>query len=341
MLRCVWGFDHVLKNVQESWLANSGYSLYRKYATANKGLIINDDGAITAPPGVSTGNNTQVYIDCTPVSVSGITSLVFGFRLKTLALGNTGPLFYLAGDSAGASYVQVLTFAQLTKANVGDEVYIEVVADLVAATFTVFMDGVLIVSPTAIGATLNGQLKAGLVWMAVNLTNSGQSGLISLRDMYFLDNVGGDGFVGRQGPRRVQKVDFDLATGTGWTTTDGSDLLTTLKVAPDTANPAFGVAPSTKAPLALSMKSTFSDSFIVDALYVQLAGKVDAAGAITKTQVKDGANSTTAASLKSDFTTTLKYGVPAGVFARHPSGVRWNSANLDTASFVVLPDQVS
>lgn len=341
MLRCVWGFDHVAKNVQETWIPTSGYSIFRKYAVANKGLLINDDGWLTCPPGNSPGNNNQLYVDCSGVAVAGMSSSVFALRVKILALGNTGPMLYVCGDSAGANYVQVLAFNQLPKTNVGDEMFIEIVIDHVGLNYAVYIDSVLVIGPVQIGAAFNNLLKSGQYWMAANLTNAGQSGLIALRDMFFLDNVTGDGFVGRQGMRRVQKIDFDVAAGTGWTTTDGSDLLAALKVAPETANPALLVAPTTKAPLALSMKSSIPDSQIIDAIMVMTAGKVDVAGAITKTQMQDGSASSAPVATQSPFTTTLKYGVPSGVFARHPSGARWNSANVDSASFVVLPDQVN
>lgn len=342
MLRAVLGFDHITPNVGDTWMANSGYAIARQVTNSGKTIIIDSTGALGTPLGAPAGGPTQASIDWSKFMVAGAVTVVVSFRMKVIAEGLSGGLFYIGSTITGSDASWVINAAAFPAASLvlGAETFIEFEINTTALTVNVYANGVLI---TTIGITsaVGAAIKAGNLVTFHNVNGQNIAGQISLRDFFLIDNVTGDGFVGRQGDRRIKKLDFDLATGTGWTTSNGADLLATLKVAPETANPGFGVAPTTKVPLELSMKSTYEDTFIVEAVSVHLAGKVDAVGGITKTQVKDGAYSSTATNLKSDFTTTLKYGVPAGIFPRHPSGVRWNNANLDTASFVVVPDQVS
>jgi len=341
MLRTVLGFDHIAKNVSDTWMANSGYDLSRTIPAQGKPLIINDDGALTCTLGAPNGGPTQVSINFSKYIVPGVDKIVVSFRTKVIVEGVAGPLFYIGSVVSGsdATWVVPTTTFSTTWA-LGTEIFIEAEINLVSNVVNMYGNGVYVGAlglTTAVGAAI----KAGNLVMFFNVNGQNIAGQLSLRDFFVTDSASGDGFVGRIGDRRVKKVDFDIAAGTGWTTTNSADLLTTLKVAPDTANPAFAVAPATKAPLALSMKSTYDDLNVVEAIAVHLAGKTDVNGVITKVQMVDGAQSTPAVSLRSDFGLTLKYGIPAGVFVRHPSGARWNNANIDTASFVVVPDQVS
>lgn len=341
MLRTVLGFDHIAKNVGDTWIANSGYDLVRTVPASGKPLIINDDGALTCTLGPPNTGPTQVAVNFSKYLVPGVDKVVVSFRTKVIAEGSMGPLFYIGSvvSGADANWSFAASIASSTWL-LNSEIFFEVEINLVTTVVTVFANGVYM-GGWAVSAAVNNAIKAGSLVLFFNTQGQNLTGQVSFRDFFLTDSAPGDGYVSRIGDRRVKKVDFDVATGTGWTTTNSADLLTTLKVAPETANPAFAVAPANKAPLSLSMKSTHADTFIVEGIAVHLAGKVDVLGAVNKVQMVDGANNTPPLALRGDFGLALKYGVTTNVFTRHPSGARWNNANIDSASFVLLPDQVS
>lgn len=341
MLRTALGFDHIVKNVGDTWFANSGYDISRPVTASGKTIIINDDGALSCPLGAPNGGPTQACINFSKYLVAGVDKIVVSFRSKVIVEGVSGPLFYIGSVSSGADASFVVQANQISTAwTLGTEFFIEVEMNLLTNVTNIYVNNAYVgaFSMTAAVATA---IRAGNLAMFFNVNGQNNNGHLSFRDFFVTDSASGDGMVNRIGDRRVNRVDFDVAAGTGWTTTNGADLLATLKVSPETANPAFAVAPSTKAPLALSMKATHADTSIVEAIVVHLAGKTDVSGVVTKVQMTDGSQSSAAAPLRSDFTTTLKYGIPAGVFVRHPSGARWNTVNMDSTSFVVVPDQVS
>jgi len=343
MLRAVIGFDHIAKNVQNSWLANCGYPLTLSSGAAGKPLIINADGALTTISGVSSGQQTQSVLDLSPyMATSGFTTVTVGVRVKVLEGVPTGPFSYLgsAVNGSDASWVYTWALAGSPPNATGSEFFVEYELNLAGNVVNLYVDGVLAVANVPMTAAVSNAIKTGKLVFFFAHTGQNMSHVYSVKDIYLLDNMAGDGFTKRLGSRRSVPVVPDAAVGAGWVTTDSSPLLTPLLVSPEVANPAFLTAPVNKTPLKVSLKGNVPAGGTVEAVMMMVSGKVDINGAVTKVRVEDGAAVGADKALAVDFTTTLKYGLPAGIFIKHPSGVAWTNANLDTTNLVLSPDTV-
>lgn len=343
MLRAVIGFDHIAKNVQNSWLANCGYNLILSTGANAKPLIINSDGALTTTSGVSSGLQTQSVLDLSPFMVtSGFTVVTLGVRVKVLEGVPTGPFAYLGSvvNGSDASWVYTWALAGSPPNATGSEFFVEYEMVLSSNIVNIYVDGVLAVANVPLTAAVSAAIKTGK--LVIFHAHSGQnlSHVYSVRDIYLLDNIVGDGFTKRLGSRRVSPIIPDAAVGAGWTTTDSSPLLTPLLVSPEVANPATLTAPSNKTPLKVSLKGNVPANGSVEAVMLYVSGKVDLLGSVTKARVEDGAAASVDKALAADFPTTLKYGLPVGIYPKHPSGVAWTNANLDTTNLVLSPDTV-
>jgi hypothetical protein len=341
MLRAIFGFDHIAKNVSDTWLPNCGYVFSKTASGTNRGVIITPDGSLAATP--STGNTpyVQVFHDLSKHLVAPVSTFTIGIRAKQLALGNSGGFLYLAAEAVPTSFMLLLNFQQLTNIGVvGGENYIEITFDLIAATATYYIDDVFFTS-ISINTISLANLRAGIVQVVYTLSYPANvAGITAVRDIYLTDNYPGDGYVGRLGPRKIFPVTLDSASGTDWTTSDGSGLLTALNVPIETAGAATMTSGVSKAPLVVGLNpGSLPANANVDGVFVMMAGKVDQAGALTGLSATNGGKTILAQSKA--IGTAFKYGNPFGVFTRAPNGSRWTAASIDATTLSLTPDVAS
>jgi hypothetical protein len=340
MLRAIIGFDHIGKNLAEAaWLPNCGYAI--THSAGNKQFLISSDASLSVAAGVSSGYAQSVF-DLSPFLVPGISTLSVGIRFKTLVAGNSGQMFFIGTTVAVsdpqfiANYADMPAAAQLA----GGETYLEVVYNLTAGTYSVYWDDVL--KGTYTTATINQtSLKAGKLVLIMEHTGPSQSGVTAYRDIVIVDDLPGDGYVTRLGPRVIYPVTLDSASGTDWTSSDGSGFLTALNVPIETAGAATLTSGPSKVPLVTSLKAATlpTQNTIVDGVFIMAAGKTDISSALVGSTLTNGAKSIKGQS--KTFTTTLKYGNPLGMFARAPDGSRWTAASIDATSLSLTPDVAS
>lgn len=339
MLRAIIGFDHIGKNLAEAnWLPNNGYALTR---TSGKQLLITADSWLGAAAGLSSGAATQSCLDLSSFMSPGLTSLSVGLRTKTVTAGNTGSMFFLGTVTSAADALLIFSFSHQSAAGqlAGGEGYFETVIDTVANNFTVFLDGVQI-GQAALSTINVTNLRAGKLVMFMVHTTNGGSGLNIYRDIVVTDNIAGDGVTGKFGPRVVHPITLDSASGTDWTSSDGSALLTALNVPIETAGAATVVSGVSKSPLVTSLKAnTLPTGANVEGISLLVSGKADVSGALTGVKLTNGSKTIDGASKA--FTATLKYGNPMGVFARSPDGSRWTATNIDATTLSLTPDVAS
>ena len=339
MLRAIIGFDHIGKNLAEAaWLPNCGYAI--THSAGNKPFLISSDACLSVAAGVSSGYAQSVF-DLSPFLVPGISTLSVGIRFKTIVTGNSGQMFFI-GTTVNvsdpqfiANYADMPAAAQLA----GGETYLEVVYNLTAGTYSVYWDDVL--KGTYTTATVNQtNLKAGKLVLIMEHTGPSQSGVTAYRDIVIVDDLPGDGYVTRLGPRVIYPVTLDSATGTDWTSSDGSGFLAALNVPVETAGAATLTSGVSKSPLVTSLKAaTLPVGANVDGVFIMTAAKTDIGGALVGTTLTNGAKSIIGQSKAPG--TALKYGNSHGVFARAPDGSRWTTTSIDATSLSLTPDVAS
>jgi len=336
MLRAIIGFDHIGKNLAEaSWLPTCGYGITR--TSGNKLLLITPDGSLACAAGVSSGY-TQSNLDLSPYLVPGITGLTIGIRFKTIVAGNSGQMFFVSSTGADPQYIAPFSDLPAAAQLVGGEAYLEVVYNFTAGTYSLYWDSVLTYSG-AIGTVNQTNLKAGKLVLMMEHTAPSGSGVTGIKDIVIIDDLPGDGYTTRIGPRKCVPITADVASGTDWTVSDGGTILNALNAALETGTATCTSGPS-KAPLVVSLNASgIPAGANVDGIMLTLAGKTDVPAALTGVSLTNGAKTINGASKA--IGTTLKYGNPMGTYARDPNGARWTAASIDSTSVSFTPDVAS
>lgn len=245
-----------------------------------------------------------------------------GFRLYVSGNGRTWggfttyPLFAMY---SGSTYVGLINLTDFNFV-VGTEYYVEVMVDWVNKTRTVWVDGALVVSASAItipAAPLSFQWWVG----EFSATNASYGGAVAVTHLYFLDDAGDAAADSqRQGPLVANPITVADAAGTGWTSSDNAGLLadlntpitsTTDMIAPYTASPGDGT------PMDLHL-TTAADPTLPVKIVTLMASTARIPGAVTatKTVVSDG---------------TRTQRLPDQTYASNSMGVNKTLGNLTTA----------
>lgn len=336
MLRAIIGFDHVVKNVNDTWMPTCGYALSKSTPGNNRPFIINSDGALQSTS-VSAAL-AQTNIDFSRYLTGPVSGFTIGMRLKQVVVGNGGAAVYICSDVALSGFMNLVNFASLPNVGVaGSETYLEMSFDLTAGTVSYWLDDVFLSTAGLSGVSL-ANLRAGTVLFAWNHAAANTLGVMSVKDIYFIDNVPGDGYTGRLGPRKTYPITIDSAAGSGWTASDGGSLLAALNTQIETAGATIS-SDVTKSPLSLSLSSSVPNGAIVDGISLFSAAKVDVSTSLTAVKLVNGANNIAGGSKTTP--TTMRYGNPLGAYARAPDGSRWTAASIDSTSLVLTPDVVS
>jgi len=344
MLRKIFAFDHCVRNVNDAaWIATSGYVVSRYNASTGKPLIIDSNGALTSTTGTSTSAATIAGISFDQFLVPNPTKIVIGFRHKTLVAGATGNFVALGPDIGFSTAGWVLDYSLLPTAAkaVGAEIYLEFEIDFTANTLAISGDGLLLssVALTAVStAAYIATMKTGKISLFFSLTLSGGTNLCSIRDMYILDNIAGDGIVARLGSVSTYPVYADEATATptAWAGSDGTtNMLTTLTA----AQPATATvdSPTDKSPLKLSLKANTPEGFKINA--VQLMASVIAKGnnaTLAKIEVTQGGTTVQAGNLT--VPKTQAYGSTIATLPTAPAGGAWDASKIDGTVITITPD---
>lgn len=348
MLRKIFAFDHCIKADALStavvaaydWVTSSGYTIVRGGNSSSGGnAMISLDGWLAyGLPGPWWSGYSAATTLYPQAPASAATKVFFGVRIRAFATYAGGDNVILFGSQA------ILTFADLAPLrggaliNVAAEVYLEFVLDAVSGNVDIYNNGTFLKTKAAfLSATSKGFIASGgytfslsqAVWVGVVTTNW-------YRDIYVIDDVPGDGFVGRQNPQRFIPVYLDGSTGP-WVGDDGStDLKATLN-APYPATPLV-VSPIDKTPLVLSLTSAIPDGYKVNALLLTLDGK--SLGDIptnTKVEIKQGGVTAPAVNLTTG--RSLTYGQALGLFPLALDGGVWNLGKIDSTTVTITPDQ--
>lgn len=338
MLRALIGFDQCPRNVQNSWIANSGLPIGAGgyYGGANKPLIVNDAGVFTTIPGVASGG-CMWPLNLTPYAKAGARKLVIGMRLFRYVQGGADTLGYIGTTGGAADLLPSFSQLSLSAAPAGSNWWMEILLDTLTATGYIYLDGVQVRSFSI--PTMNATLAGGTVLLWLMAAPQNVEGCLGYRDIYFLDELQGDGITARLGPRIVVPVSIDAASATDWTTTDSSPLLTTINAATSIVSPALAVSGPSKTPLNLSLKANIPAGGQVEGLMMLGSLKADSASLFVGSSISGGGSSTPVKTFQPG--TTLKYGNMVSLFPRAPDGSRWTNANIDATSVLVTPDLLS
>lgn len=340
MLRAIMGFDHCQKNVVDSWIANSGWAIERHFSepTAGKGIIVNSDAKLTTGPG-SVATRSLFQINYSPYLSSGQANfLTIGFRTKieTAGFGNNDACLWFDYQRGNTGVILATMSGQFPTLAVGTEVFIECVINLATGGVEYYRNNALIASNANSLAGHVAQYKLGKFQTTMLGSSANNVGVLSYRDIYILDDVPGDGFTSRLGPKVIRPIGIDAVTPNDWTPSNGQTPLQILTAPTETANPGLMISAS-NLPIEVSLSSNIPADNKIEAIQVMYAG------------VGAQANSRIGAAIKSNgylssrrFATvgnTLKYGQMAGVLPRSPNGDSWTNASIDAASIVITPDQ--
>lgn len=338
MLRALVGFDHCPKNVNNSWIANCGLPVGPSgyWGGSRKPLFVNDAGYITCAPGATSGGALWP-MDLSPfvVTSSGARKYVIGMRVIKTKMAQIDDAIGYLGTSGG----QTLTLPNYASVGLsakpeGSSVFVEFVLDTTVAICSMYVDGVYITqfSMTTYNATLN----AGTLYIWWNCSTPNWEGVYGFKDFYFLDDAQGDGLLERLGPRVLYPVTVDAASGSDWTATDSSPLLTVLNTPFSAASPALINSGPSKAPLNLSLSCNIPASAKAESLMLYGSVKADSAAlSVGNSITKDGVT-TPVKTFKPG--TTLKYGNLLGVYPRAPGSIRWTTEIVDGSTVLVAPD---
>ena len=341
MLRALLGLEHCVKNTVDTWLANSGYKISR-YAgepTYGKGLIVTNDGWLSTPLAgtVATRQLSVINFDQF-MAKSGATQIHFGFRARLDALGyNLNDIIHWIDHGNGSTATPSLYWYHLFPSGsaVGREVHFMTTIDLTNSTFSTYINGVLAGTANITAANRAGML-AGAFSIVLGHSTASAAGVASFRDFWVTDDIQGDGMTGRLGDRRIYPVTADAVSGTGWSTSDGSDMLATLNASPEKASPAVINGSAGAGELAVSLNSNVPANLAIDAIQI-LAGMVgNSSTSQTLTRFRRGSGQTTPKT--TPLTTTLQYGLPVGVITRTPDGQRLTNANINDTTVCFTPD---
>jgi hypothetical protein len=352
MLRKTYAFDHCIKVdalaasviAAYNWVSSSGFNITQSANASNgSNSVISLDGWLAF--GLTSswyGSATLVTTLLPGAPASAATKVFFGVRIRAFSTYATNDEVVWFGPSSGAQ--AILTFADLaplrgsTPAGTGIDLYLEFAIDAATGNVDIYNNGTFYKTKAALLTAGNKALIASgyytfslrqTIWAGPVTTNW-------FRDIYVIDDVPGDGFVGRQGPQRMFPVYLDSAVGP-WVGDDGAtDIKATLN-APYPAS-AQVVSPTDKTPLVLSLAAAIPDGYKVNALTLTLDGKsLGDVPTLSKVEIKQGGVTVPAVNLTTP--RTLTYSQPLGVFPLAPDGGVWDINKIDATTVTITPDQ--
>lgn len=341
MLRAMLGFDHCPRNVADTWIANSGHliSRYVNDPANGKGLIIDSNAKLTTVAGTSTAR-TLLVLNLSQYMVPAVaSSIVIGYRTKLETAGGALADWALWVDyGPGTTAITILNmghiFGTLTA---GTEAYIEIVINLANGAVEFWKDGVMSSYNATLLSSIRTQLAAGNLQLVLQGATANTPAVVSYRDFYVLDDVPGDGFTSRLGPRVVRPLTLDaVPVSTGWTPSNAQTPLEVLNAAIDVASPGVLTSSAGAAALEVSLKSNIPANTKVEAIQLMVGAQGETATSKFGVAMKDG--SATTARRTAIPGTALKYGVTTGCWARSPSGKEWDNTTIDNTSLVITPD---
>ena len=333
MFRGMYCFDHLPRNVITTWGAISGLPV--NVLTTGKGVWIDDAGAISAPAGNSSGAPSQFQMRYTGIFPADVPVMWLGWRQRVVVGPGTG-VFLTVGDSA--SNYATLQWSNLpAEMQVQDaEFWMEVEVFPASGLMNFYANGTKLAYTYTVPAANLADLKRGNVTITPLVTGSNTSWVTSYRDFIIYDNLPGDDFNVRVGPRKVVPVYPDVVTGTGWNSTDGQPLLDTLKAPLDKATPGFVTNSVGASPLDVSLHSEVPSNYKIEMLQVQFGAKSDSTIGTTSARVKTGSSLSPA--VTRSINPTVKYGLDVALLPKAPDGAAWTNAKIDATSLVITPE---
>jgi len=340
MLRAMLGFDHCPRNVANSWIANSGYSIERYYLDTGVGrdIIVDNNAKLSISAGNTAGRTLHVLNLSQFLVPNAANSFVFGYRAKMeTAGGAVGDWALWVDYQRGNTGATILNLGHIFgTVTAGVEAYIEIVI-LTSGAVEFWKDGVLVSYNATLLSGMIAQLKAGNFSLVLLAATANTPAVISYRDFYLLDDVPGDGFTSRLGSRVVRPVTIDaVPVSTGWSATNSQTPLEILSAPIDTASPGLLTSSVGAQALEVSLKSTIPANTKVEAIQLMAGALGSTAASRLGFSLKD-ANGVTSRRVVTP-STTLKYGLPTGCWTRSPSGQEWTNATIDSTSLVITPD---
>jgi hypothetical protein len=342
MLRAAIGFEHCVKNVVDTWMAQSGWAITRHilYPTYGKGLIINNDGWLTVPEGTAPGTDTYAHIDLRPLlDTSGKATMIsFGYRAKLIkgAIAGLGNLCLWGSNPSTAASHALATFANLfpTGTPEGTECLVEIVFDLVSTYRYTYVNGVMLGAGIYTGLN-TAAIKTGdfgIYWSPCPVNTTGY---MAIRDIWVTDDLPGDGMTGRLGDMKVRPLPLVSAVGNGWSATDGGSLLDALNAPVDKVNPALVESSFGAAPLALKVSSALPGNEVVQAVQLILNAKGSSNTAVADVSMERNGVVTPKRRIQLD---TAQKGRSLRAWPFAPDGSRWSNANLGETTIKITPE---
>lgn len=342
MLRAALGFEHNPRNVVDTWLGGAGWPISRHpaYPTYGKGLIVDNDGWISVPEGMSPGTDSFIFMDLRPfMDTSGKANMItLGYRAKLVKAGVAGAgniCLWLAHGSTRASHTAA-SFANLFPAGSpeGTEALVEIVMDLKTAYRYTYVNGVMLGYTIYNGLTTN-LLQLGDFGIFLGPSTANTPAVVAYRDIWITDDIPGDGMVGRLGDMRVRPLTLGSASGAGWSASDGGTLLDVLNQPIDKANPAVINSAVGAGPLSLQFANNMPADQSVQAVQFFLNAKGSTNTAEVQVALERNAVATVSRKVPLDVTQKLR---AVRTWPLAPDGSRWTAGKLASTTIKITPE---
>ncbi len=342
MLRAALGFEHNPRNVVDTWLASAGWTISRHptYPTYGKGLIIDNDGWLTVPEGMSPGTDSFVFMDLRPfMDTSGKANMIcVGYRAKLVKAGvaGAGNLCLWAAHGSSRATHSVASFANLFPAGSpeGTECLVEFVLDLKSTYRYTFVNGVLLGYTIYTGLTTN-LLQTGDFGLFLSPSVANTPAVVAYRDFWITDDIPGDGMTGRLGDMKVRPITLSVASGAGWSASDGGTLLDALNQPYDKVNPAVIDSAVGAGPLSLQFANNLPTDQAVQAVQFFLNAKGSTNTAETQISMERNGAVTVSRKVALDVTQKLR---PVRAWPLAPDGTRWTAGKLASTTIKITPE---
>lgn len=324
-IKAVIGFDHLPKGVT-TWTAVADHGLVQ----LGTQVISGDGWAGSSSTAISRiGYPLAAYL---PVSVAKVW---IGVRIRFDAATSTAkPLVGMSPNTVSTTGTVILTSTDvrtvtgLTTIPAGTIGYFEFAINIATGVVERRYNGVDL-SNVAITANKRDWLPY------FEMTTTSNGGNVAFRDIYLNDDQGS--VTGFLGPQIVKRIQFDSATGSGWTTapTAGGDLIYGL----DPVDSTKDISGVSKAPLIASLRPDLPAGITASAIEIVAALSSTIASVVTcGIKIKNGADEVVGANVVGQANGVVNYSGMAGVFALSPSGQPWTNATIDSTDVILTPD---
>jgi hypothetical protein len=342
MLRAAIGFEHCVKNVVDTWMAQSGWAITRHplFPTYGKGLIVNNDGWLTVPEGIAPGSESYAHIDLRPLldNSGRATAIAFGYRAKLVkpAVAGLGNLCLWGSNPSTTGTHALATFANLFPAGSpeGTECLVEIVLDLVSTYRYTYVNGVMLGSAIYNGLS-TALIKTGDFGIYWSPCPANTAGYVAIRDIWVTDDLPGDGMSGRLGDMKVRPLTLTSAVGNGWAASDGGSLLAALTAPTDKVNPALVESSLGAGTLDLKFSSALPNNDAVQAIQLILNAKGSSNNAAADVSMER--NGIVSPKRRTQLDLALK-GRSMRTWPLAPDGSRWSNANLAETTIKITPE---